>query len=352
MRQVEPNQPIDTAPNLTKAMSFFKWSNHYQEVGNEALSTLMSDKFTSFTQDNLPLMIVEMEKAGLYMECDMSDGRKFLICATDTVAYQLYLQERLPVFSLPELAKIGCKESTLDELYAAKVLFAAKVVDNPTDDDLNSTASSVPSRLHNKAAAIGLARLRNTISRCSACPLSQTRLTTVPGEGCTAPRIVFVGEGPGQVEDETGKPLVGPAGQELNAALAAAKINREDCFLTNIVKCRPPGNRDPLPNEIQACSSYLYEQIKLLNPVLIVTLGSPALSWFFPTKRYSITKVHGKIIVANVQNIQRPVYPILHPAAALRQKAYREMFVQDIMLLPGTLASLLSARVDKTAEGG
>lgn len=342
-------------PTLTALFGMIKQAQVQDDKGNVTVANILHSKIDSYMAENLPLLIVELEKTGHHLETSLPDGRKFLICATERMANELFLKERIPSFCLKELRLLSCRDANFAALYDAKQIFAGKIVDNPPEEVFGKMEIKDAPRLHNKAALIGLARLRNDIARCSACPLHQTRFRSVPGEGHTAPGIVFVGEGPGQTEDDTGKPLVGSAGQELNIALAAAGIVREHHFLTNVVKCRPPENRQPKPSEMQACSHFLYEQIELLNPTVIVALGSTALGFFFPTKKLSITKIHGKLQKANVRGVERLIYPALHPAAALRQKQYKDMFTNDIMRLPMVLEGLkkgeVSCETDSTGEG-
>lgn len=152
------------------------------------------------------------------------------------------------------------------------------------------------------------------IRRCRLCALSRSRTNTVPGEGATDADIMFVGEAPGAEEDQQGRPFVGAAGRLLTSLLRGIGIERRDVFITNLVKCRPPGNRDPLPEEIGACHDYLLTQIALITPKVICTLGRFAAQWLID-KRLSISREHGK-----PRRISGILYlPIYHPAAALHQ---------------------------------
>jgi uracil-DNA glycosylase family 4 len=170
------------------------------------------------------------------------------------------------------------------------------------------------------------------VRSCTKCRLHQGTRNGVPGEGNPQSEILFVGEGPGQQEDSQGRPFVGAAGQLLTQMLGRAGLKREDVFITNIVKHRPPGNRDPMPDEIEACTGYLERQIALIDPSLIVTLGRHSMGYFFgPNSR--ITQIHGTA---------RPwrdklVYACFHPAAALHQPKYREFLEQDFDGLPVAL---------------
>jgi uracil-DNA glycosylase family 4 len=163
---------------------------------------------------------------------------------------------------------------------------------------------------------------------CVRCPLSQTRTKAVPGEGPADAEVLFIGEGPGLNEDRTGRPFVGAAGQFLDELLAQANLKRSDCFITNVVKCRPPENRDPEPGEIAACAGYLDRQIALLKPKLIVTLGRFSMAKYFPGE--SISRIHGKL--RNVGG--QLVLPMFHPAAGLRRPETRTALMQDFKQIP------------------
>ena len=163
------------------------------------------------------------------------------------------------------------------------------------------------------SSATELDDLRLTAMRCTDCRLSEGRTTVVFGDGSASADLMFVGEGPGYHEDQQGVPFVGAAGQLLNRLLAEVGIAREDCHITNVVKCRPPGNRDPRPDEIEACKHYLVDQIRLIDPRVVVTLGN------FSTKlllkeTQGITRLRGRAY--NWWN--RILVPTYHPAAALR----------------------------------
>lgn len=170
---------------------------------------------------------------------------------------------------------------------------------------------------------------------CTLCPLARGRTLAVPGEGNPLSDVLFVGEGPGGREDATGRPFVGPAGQLLTELLNAVGWQRSEVFITNVVKCRPPGNRDPESAEIAACSPYLDRQEAALDPAVIVTLGRFSLQRYLPGSR--IGEVHGKLR----RSAGRFVFPMYHPAAALHQASLRETLFRDIHGLP---AALLAAR--------
>ncbi len=167
---------------------------------------------------------------------------------------------------------------------------------------------------------------------CPLCELSRTRTNAVPGDGAAHARILFIGEGPGWNEDKQGKPFVGPAGKFLDELLTIAGVSREDVFITNVVKCRPPGNRDPLPDEIAACAPYLDRQIAMIDPEVVVTLGRFSMARWFPGER--ISKIHGN----PKRDGKRLIVPMYHPAAALHQQALRGIIEADFAKLPAILA--------------
>ncbi len=173
-----------------------------------------------------------------------------------------------------------------------------------------------------------LKEVASQVSVCEKCALHFSRKRAVPGEGPADAKIMFIGEGPGFYENEQGRPFVGQAGQFLSELLTKIGMKREQVFITNVVKCRPPGNRDPLPEELTACSDYLERQIEALNPRVIVTLGRYSMARFLPMARISdihgqATMVRGRLIVA-----------MYHPAAALHQPSLRPALEKDFMKLP------------------
>jgi uracil-DNA glycosylase family 4 len=173
--------------------------------------------------------------------------------------------------------------------------------------------------------------LYERIRRCDLCPLARTRTLAVPGEGPLSAEVMCIGEAPGANEDRQGRPFVGNAGQFLEELLAAAGLRREDVYICNVLKCRPPGNRDPLPGEIQACQDYLDEQIALVDPLVIVTLGRFSMSRYFPQQ--TISRIHGQPRDAD----GRVVVPMYHPAAALHQQSLRDVLLEDF----GRLGAIL-----------
>ena len=169
---------------------------------------------------------------------------------------------------------------------------------------------------------------------CTKCPLAQGRLKAVPGEGPPEARVMLIGEAPGYHENQQGRPFVGPAGQFLQELLAVAGLERSDVFITNVVKCRPPGNRDPQPDEIAACSDYLSRQSAAIKPRVIVTLGRYSLARFLPGQ--PISRVHG--LPRKVGSVT--VFPMYHPAAALHQPTLRKTLLDDMRKLPEILAEI------------
>jgi len=182
-----------------------------------------------------------------------------------------------------------------------------------------------------------LLALCDEIAACQRCDLAKGRLKTVPGEGAARPDILFIGEAPGWHENQQGRPFVGPAGHLLDELLASIGLQRRDVYIANVVKCRPPNNRDPLPVEIDSCAPFLDRQIALLQPKLIVTLGRFSMATFFPGE--SIGKIHGR--PARKGDIV--VLPMYHPAAALHQPSLRKVIEEDMKVIPRILASIVSA---------
>ena len=176
-----------------------------------------------------------------------------------------------------------------------------------------------------------LDEIAEVVKQCTDCPLCRGRTNAVPGEGSADADIMFIGEGPGYHEDRQGRPFVGPAGQFLESLLASIGMSREEVFIANMIKCRPPQNRDPLPAEVAACSKYLDRQIELVNPKLIVTLGRFSLTRFFPGE--SIGRARGKVR----EKDGRFIYPVMHPAAALHRQDLRPAIVEDFKAIPGIL---------------
>jgi uracil-DNA glycosylase len=176
-----------------------------------------------------------------------------------------------------------------------------------------------------------ISKIANEVSDCTKCALHESRKKSVPGDGPANAEIMFIGEGPGFHENEQGHPFVGASGKFLDQLLAQAGVTRADVFIANVVKCRPPGNRDPLPDELAACDTYLEAQIQSINPSIIVTLGRFSMNKFFPDAK--ISAVHGQM-----QKVGgRFVIPMFHPAAALHQPALKPSILGDFAKLPDQL---------------
>lgn len=196
-----------------------------------------------------------------------------------------------------------------------------------------------------------LEALYTQIITCESCGLCKTRTHAVPGEGAANAEIMFVGEGPGFHEDQQGRPFVGAAGKFLEELLGSINLTRSDVYICNVVKCRPPGNRDPVPEEVEACRPFLLRQIELIDPALIVTLGRFSLSWFFP--RDSIGKVRGRLR----QMGGRHYYHVYHPAAALHNGGLRQVIQDDFAKIPQALEKIradgpVAAAVPTSVEQG
>lgn len=177
-----------------------------------------------------------------------------------------------------------------------------------------------------------LEQIAREVSVCKNCELWRTRTYSVPGQGPTHTEIMLIGEGPGKNEDLQGLPFIGQAGKFLTELLADANLTREEVFICNVVKCRPPLNRDPEPIELAACNTFLERQITTINPRIIITLGRFSMAKFFPDVK--ISQVHGKM--KRVGDLF--VIPMFHPAAALHQVALKPTIKQDFAHLPKLLA--------------
>jgi len=173
-----------------------------------------------------------------------------------------------------------------------------------------------------------LADVASQVRVCEKCTLHFSRKNAVPGEGPSDAEIMFIGEGPGFYENEQGRPFVGQAGKFLEELLAEIGMKREQVFIANVVKCRPPGNRDPLPEELAACNGYLDRQIEAINPCIVVTLGRFSMAKFLPNTR--ISEIHGHPVWVN----QRLIVPMFHPAAALHQPSLKATVIADFKRLP------------------
>ncbi len=171
------------------------------------------------------------------------------------------------------------------------------------------------------------------------CTLKATATQAVSGEGNPDADIMFIGEAPGKNEDLHGVPFIGAAGKFLAEMLATIHLKREDIYITNIVKYRPPNNRDPLPDEIRACEPWLHEQLNIIKPKIIVTLGRHAMEHFIPGKK--ISEVHGQAFTRTLPDIGEQVFFVLyHPAAALYNGSLRNTLIEDFKKIPAILAGL------------
>ena len=194
---------------------------------------------------------------------------------------------------------------------------------------------------------IPLDELREQVESCRRCPLCDGRTQTVFGVGNPHARVMFIGEAPGKNEDLQGEPFVGAAGHYLNELLGCAGLRREDVFIANVLKCRPPGNRDPRPEEIQTCTPFLREQTRTIDPEVLVTLGKFSTQFVLKTQ-VGITRLHGRVQRAG----KFLVFPIFHPAAALYDGAKREAMENDFVTLGQLLHQLdeQKAQAAKAAE--
>ena len=184
-----------------------------------------------------------------------------------------------------------------------------------------------------------LKKIEEKCRNCKKCRLCEGRTNSVPGAGDPKAKIMFIGEGPGKDEDAKGEPFVGAAGKFLNELLASVGLERKDVYIANVVKCRPPGNRDPFPEEIEACWPYLVDQIKAIQPDLIVTLGRHSMGRFLPGLK--ISEAHGKPkrhkSIAGGKQVYLPMY---HPAVALYNGSYRGVLLEDFKLVPTLLEKI------------
>jgi uracil-DNA glycosylase family 4 len=201
--------------------------------------------------------------------------------------------------------------------------------------------------LVSQRAKVGMSALTDLcreIANCRQCDLAKQRNKVVPGEGSEDADIAFIGEAPGWHEDQQGRPFVGPAGQFLDELLASIGMKRQQVYICNVLKCRPPGNRDPLPIEVKTCQQWLDRQLALIHPKMIVTLGRYSMARFFPGE--TISKVHGKA--------RREggviYYAMYHPAAALHQQGLRDTIKADMRRIPALLIEAEPQPDAKTAQ--
>lgn len=189
-----------------------------------------------------------------------------------------------------------------------------------------------------------MAQIANEVAICQRCLLHHSRKLSVPGEGPVNAEIMFIGEGPGFHENEQGRPFVGAAGKYLEELLEKIKFRREDVFIGNVVKCRPPNNRDPLPDELTACSDYLERQIQVISPKVIVTLGRYSMARFLPNAK--ISDVHGQ----SYRIKGHLVVPMFHPAAALHQPSLKISIERDFSNLPGLISKASETSIIKRGK--
>ncbi len=182
-----------------------------------------------------------------------------------------------------------------------------------------------------------LTEIAKQVRTCQRCALHTTRKNSVPGEGRANTDVMFIGEGPGYHENEQGRPFVGQAGKFLAELLHAANLARENVFITNVVKCRPPSNRDPEPGELATCNEFLEQQIEAINPRVIVTLGRFSMGKFLPLAR--ISEAHGKPVWVK----DRLIVPMYHPAAALHQPKLKPTLLHDFSCLPEVIRKAVEA---------
>jgi uracil-DNA glycosylase len=183
------------------------------------------------------------------------------------------------------------------------------------------------------------------VRSCERCNLHKGRKLAVPGEGPAPCDLMFIGEGPGFHENEQGRPFVGAAGKFLEQLLGSIGLTRQQVFITNVVKCRPPANRDPLPEEMAACGSFLDEQIGVINPKIVVTLGRFSMARWFQGE--SISRIHGQ--PRKFANLW--VFPCFHPAAALHQERFRALIEADFLKIPAILSQITPTEPPTPVEG-
>jgi DNA polymerase len=188
----------------------------------------------------------------------------------------------------------------------------------------------------NLDAAKTIDELNAIIAQCQKCPLFEGRTHTVPGDGNASADIMFIGEGPGKNEDLQGLPFVGAAGKVLSEMMESIGLTRADAYIANVVKCRPPKNRDPKPEEARQCFSYLEKQVELIDPKLIVTLGRHSMERFLPNMK--ISEARGMAYTRVIDGLgKRVFFPVYHPAAALYRPQLRQVIIDDFKKVPGLI---------------
>ena len=214
-----------------------------------------------------------------------------------------------------------------------RVAGAGKAPEGVSGGDARIEGKTTMERTAMKKPHIPLDQIRAEVEACRKCALCEGRTQIVFGVGNPQARVMIVGEAPGKNEDLQGEPFVGAAGQYLNELLAFAGLKREDIYIANVLKCRPPGNRDPQPEEIQLCTPYLREQTRTIDPEFIVTLGNFSTKFILKTE-VGITRLHGKLQRAG----KFKVFPIFHPAAAIYDRSKRDVMETDFRTLGALLA--------------
>ena len=212
----------------------------------------------------------------------------------------------------------------------------------PTDSSPAHAVEPPPEDLSPEAREAALSELAAEVEACRRCVLAGSRQHVVPGEGSVTPRLVIVGEAPGASEDSTGRPFVGAAGQLLTRMLSAIGLERDQVFICNLLKCRPPGNRNPKPDEIASCKPFLRRQLQILRPPLLLVLGSPAARELLGTRR-GIMSLRGRFM-RTVDGFR--VMPTFHPAYLLRNPAAKRDVWEDLKLV----AADLGLEIPKTSK--
>lgn len=185
-----------------------------------------------------------------------------------------------------------------------------------------------------------LERIENIVKKCKGCSLNETCINPVLGEGNLNARIMFIGEAPGKKEDELGRPFVGKAGRIFDEMLDSIKLSRDDVYISNILKCRPPKNRNPLKSEIEKCSKFIDKQIEIINPEIIVPMGNYAIKFIFnkfKLKLEKINRIHGKIFLVNSSFYRLKIIPIYHPAAVIYNKKIKDIMIADFKVIKQSL---------------
>lgn len=193
-----------------------------------------------------------------------------------------------------------------------------------------------------------LKAITQQITNCQQCPLYQTATNPVPGQGSASAQIVFIGEAPGYWEDQKGIPFCGAAGNLLNKLLSEINLKREEVFVANILKHRPPDNRDPLPEEIKMCTPHLKEQLLIIEPKIIITLGRFAMNYFLP--QAYISRMHGQLKQILWQNLNLALYPLFHPAAAFRRGEVMSQLKDDFLKIPQIIEKIKPLELKPTQK--